>query len=1033
MRAALHIAFDKKIADLLVRASEYVSKYGGSLSPYFETYYMDYDAVSGNDKLTVRQPRKISQLQDAALLSLDFALGGLITFDEMTAGKDYLQHEIDEFFDRCYARFANVDRPEIDSRLSVFLYLPIYENNVSNSVSFVLRHLSKGHKFNVNVVTISYDVARCIGITGHIYPDSQKIITKDNLLALAALKETDSRIDRILVFQNYNKVDRALNHTKDSVVSILAELCLLSIEHYTELYPNSGSSKPITTLNLVSETVDVDSILNTWFQNLIESNLSDYRLNDETMDREKILNAYREIIDKEKEFIKKYIDNCKTSDNEQVFLPTFIEKVKIPIIDIIKNTIANKNLNYSEIHYLLSLFEAPYEDPNISYDDVRWDIEGFEVDSIYGPDSDVKKMLNSLRRYAKDIEAYKIRIQNIKNAIEEIQAEINEPYEYDGTLTDDGFVIGSTVYKPYYFKEKLFTEDYAVTDVTELPPSIDLRPYFSAIRDQGNQGSCTSFSMVSVYEYFIRCANKANVDLSEAFVYFNSREIDGETDKDCGSTFYNAVLALQQKGVCIEELCVYNDKEYNVRPSDEAYNEGRNRIVKEAKNVRININDIKYALSQRLPVIISVKVYDSIINNINGFIQLPTSTNQKKESYHAMVICGYSDSEGYFIVRNSWGKNFGDNGYCYLPYAYIRESKLLEAACVITGINADLELSHSLEGNSLLKDRDSYAQKVIYENILAEKSRELQIEMSGLKQAQKKYVELFNYIGGKANLDITIAEIESKTKSEIESLERQLEQLSTESNEIDSDKNPFHFFKNRRRRKDNVGKVKKHEEEISVLKKQMQEESTIQLINSALISGLSNLKDDLLTELSFVKRSSGIVERLLNDIAMYREINHNFLMPSYMPSLSEFMADNENLFSVINQEFNVLKGEFKAFVNREKSIVDVIQSVQSNVMQLLFRQFQKSIDISKYVDSASFQPFINQIRTSNVMVRLHGTVQAGTDQGYKLFFSSQNIKPIGFKNDNIKCLPISTPLRMSFLHFEKYDVEDLAMLYGTEE
>ena len=213
----------------------------------------------------------------------------------------------------------------------------------------------------------------------------------------------------------------------------------------------------------------------------------------------------------------------------------------------------------------------------------------------------------------------------------------------------------------------------------------------------------------------------------------------------------------------------------------------------------------------------------------------------------------------------------------------------------------------------------------------------------------------------------------------------------------------------------------------------MQEESTIQLINSALISGLGNLKNDLLTELSFVKRSSGIVERLLNDIAMYREINHNFLMPSYMPSLSEFMADNENLFSVIKQEFNVLKGEFKAFVNREKSIVDVIQSVQSNVMQLLFRQFQKSIDISKYVDSASFQPFINQIRTSNVMVRLHGTVQAGTDQGYKLFFSSQNIKPIGFKNDNIKCLPISTPLRMSFLHFEKYDVEDLAMLYGTEE
>lgn len=63
----------------------------------------------------------------------------------------------------------------------------------------------------------------------------------------------------------------------------------------------------------------------------------------------------------------------------------------------------------------------------------------------------------------------------------------------------------------------------------------------------------------------------------------------------------------------------------------------------------------------------------------------------------------------------------------------------------------------------------------------------------------------------------------------------------------------------------------------------------------------------------------------------------------------------------------------------------------------------------------------------------HGTVPASTDQRYKLFFLSQNIKPIGFKNDNIKCLPISTPLRMTLLHFEKYNVDDLGMLDITYE
>jgi C1A family cysteine protease len=36
-----------------------------------------------------------------------------------------------------------------------------------------------------------------------------------------------------------------------------------------------------------------------------------------------------------------------------------------------------------------------------------------------------------------------------------------------------------------------------------------------------------------------------------------------------------------------------------------------------------------------------------------------------------MLCVGYSDSRQVFIVRNSWGADWGDEGYCYIPYAYM--------------------------------------------------------------------------------------------------------------------------------------------------------------------------------------------------------------------------------------------------------------------------------------------------------------------------------------------------------------------------
>jgi hypothetical protein len=52
---------------------------------------------------------------------------------------------------------------------------------------------------------------------------------------------------------------------------------------------------------------------------------------------------------------------------------------------------------------------------------------------------------------------------------------------------------------------------------------------------------------------------------------------------------------------------------------------------------------------------------------------MPKASDNVRETHgwHAMLCVGYSDPDKVFIIRNSWGKDWGDKGYCYIPYDYV--------------------------------------------------------------------------------------------------------------------------------------------------------------------------------------------------------------------------------------------------------------------------------------------------------------------------------------------------------------------------
>ena len=98
---------------------------------------------------------------------------------------------------------------------------------------------------------------------------------------------------------------------------------------------------------------------------------------------------------------------------------------------------------------------------------------------------------------------------------------------------------------------------------------------------------------------------------------------------------------------------------------------------------------MKTCLDLGLPFIFGFIVYESFVEiGKDGIMKMPDPHGAILGG-HAVAAVGYDDDmeskgaaapfrageKGFMIIRNSWGTNWGDSGYCYMPYSFITDSK----------------------------------------------------------------------------------------------------------------------------------------------------------------------------------------------------------------------------------------------------------------------------------------------------------------------------------------------------------------------
>ncbi len=219
---------------------------------------------------------------------------------------------------------------------------------------------------------------------------------------------------------------------------------------------------------------------------------------------------------------------------------------------------------------------------------------------------------------------------------------------------------------------RLMSRDYTV-----LPKAYSLKRYCPIPKSQGPHGTCTSWS--TTYAARTICAaisngwtgkdSITNEAFSPIFIY---KQLDNQPGCDNGASIARALGLLQSKGApklhSFDVLCAdYIPDSLFVLASSykiDSYSSLFNGYDKVAL--------VKKALTEDRPVVFAMDVYESFDNCDS----LWNGVKDVLRGAHAMCVIGYDDEKygGAFEIMNSWGTDWGANGYVWIKYEDFRNS-----------------------------------------------------------------------------------------------------------------------------------------------------------------------------------------------------------------------------------------------------------------------------------------------------------------------------------------------------------------------
>ncbi len=206
------------------------------------------------------------------------------------------------------------------------------------------------------------------------------------------------------------------------------------------------------------------------------------------------------------------------------------------------------------------------------------------------------------------------------------------------------------------------------------PPPPDLPTAFNwcdqggctAIRDQGNCGSCWAFGTVGPLESNILIKDGQSKDLSEQYLVSCNTDGWGCSGGWWAHDYHEFKIPPGEPdaGAVYESDFRYVAADVPCNPPHPHHEKILDwRFVKSSSSVP-KVKDIKDAIYNYGPVAVAVCVNSAFQAYDGGIFIGPSCTSMN----HAVVLVGWDDDQGVWYLRNSWGKNWGESGYMRIAY-----------------------------------------------------------------------------------------------------------------------------------------------------------------------------------------------------------------------------------------------------------------------------------------------------------------------------------------------------------------------------
>lgn len=239
-----------------------------------------------------------------------------------------------------------------------------------------------------------------------------------------------------------------------------------------------------------------------------------------------------------------------------------------------------------------------------------------------------------------------------------------------------------------------------------LPPGVDLRSLCPPIYNQGRLDCCTANALAAAIAF--EQAKRRLIERftpSRLFIYYNERVLHGTVSTDSGAPFRDGMKAVNTVGVCPEDQPAessnwpFDPAKFAMHPPAACYDAAHHVRALHYRRVHDSLDAMKGCLAEGYPFVFGIIVYASFVTpqvSKTGLVPLPTSSEHLIGG-HAVMAVGYDDQRAVLIARNSWGPAWGDQGYFYLPYAFVANPSLARDFWTIRLISkAPLEVAPAL-------------------------------------------------------------------------------------------------------------------------------------------------------------------------------------------------------------------------------------------------------------------------------------------------------------------------------------------------